>query len=90
VLSEPEKLRWPGTYTYNLWIGGLGKTYVHGKLDKLTDEDRGYKYSLTRRDKTKYFAKSIIISRRNIRIEMKVQTLRLLIMKIIIPVKFIN
>ena len=93
VFSEPEKLRWPGTYTYNLWSGGLGKTYVHGKLGNLTDEIEGYKHSLTRRDKTKYFAKSIIVRRRNIRIEKTVQTLRLLTMMkiiIIIPIKFIN
>jgi len=56
-------------------------TYVHGKLGNLTDEDGGYKHSLTRRDKTKYFAKFIIISGRNTRIHMTVQTLRLLMMR---------
>jgi hypothetical protein len=72
---------------------GLGKTHLHGKLGNLTDEDGGYKYPLTRRGRTKYFAKPIIISRRNIRIEMAVQTLRVLMMMkiiIIIPIKFIN
>ena len=70
VFSEPEKLRWPDNSTYNLWSGGLGKTYIHGKFGNFTDEDEGYEYLLTRRDKTKYFAKSIIIDRRFIRTEL--------------------
>lgn len=63
-----------------------------GKLVTLQMKMKVIKYPLTRREKTKYFAKSIIVSRRNIGIEMTVQTLRLLMMMkiIIIAIKFIN
>lgn len=39
VFAEPEKLSWPGTYTYKVWSRGLRKTHVHEKFGNLKDED---------------------------------------------------
>jgi hypothetical protein len=93
VFSEPEKLSCPGIYNYNLWNRGSERRTYMGNLVILQMKMEANKYPLTRRDRTKYFAKSVIISRHNIRIEMTVQTLRVLMMMkiiIIIPIKFIN